>query len=178
MRIVKFMVFFVLALVIATAWPVDGSTDVKQDMPKEIKNEGKKDTHSPAASWANIKSVKPQQPNITEAYKPLEKAYNEYWKHFMDKDYKKMYSMESSRFRKENPFKEDTYDKFIPRNMKLTAVLALETKELENKQIQIKGKYYYSMGALKSVRFFKDTWVKEDKDWKHVPVENPFVAKK
>ncbi len=127
--------------------------------------------------WQNIKkTVKPEKPNIPEEYKDLEKLYTLYWQLFREKDYERAYAMESSNFRKKNPYKDEIYMNLFPRNVKLTSVIALEINEdnLKSEEVLVKGKYYYRFGGFKSFKRFKDRWVKEGSEWKHMPADGPF----
>jgi hypothetical protein len=121
-----------------------------------------------------IKSVKPQEPRIPDEYKDLVKAYNEYWEFFIKKDYEKAYSMESADYRKTNPYAEENYKKIFFSNAKLKAVKALEVEKVNEKEVVVKGYYYYDIGALKSLRPFSDKWVKEDAKWMHLPIKGQF----
>jgi hypothetical protein len=171
LRLLSLTVIFIFTLIAISALPVVSFADVKAQEKKPPL-----DVHQPAP-WSNIKAAKQLEPEIPDSYKDLEKAYSEYWKLYMTKDYKKLYEMESNSYRKENPFKKDVYDKYIPKNMKMTAVMALRVEKIEGKQASVFGNYYYSMGALKSIRRFKDKWVKEDSGWKHIPTEGQFLKR-
>jgi hypothetical protein len=137
------------------------------------------DVHKESAKsvWGNIKAVKQPEPNIPKEYKDLEKAYYSYWDHIIKKDYEKAYAMESSDYKKANPYKEDLYSGILARNMKLTAVLGLTLDTPDKSNAVVKGRYYYSVGAFKTVREFKDSWIKEDAGWLHSPVEGQFFKK-
>lgn len=128
------------------------------------------------------RDVKPIEPNIPEEYKPLIKAYDEYWQAIKDKEYSKAYKLESSEFRKNT--KEHDYitgiystkEADLPRNLKkpeiqIIAARALEVKKLNEKEVMVKGGLSFKAGMMDTVRFFEDRWIKEDDAWRHVPQE-------
>jgi hypothetical protein len=40
--------------------------------------------------------------------------------------------------------------------------------------VVVKGRYYYQIGIIKSVKLFTDRWLKEDSAWMHIPTEGQF----
>jgi hypothetical protein len=137
----------------------------------EVGKEVQEKKHQPKPG---IKSIKQAEPNIPQEYKELEKMYNQYWGFFMKKEYEKAYAMESSAYRKSNPYPKTKYESLLPSDMKMTAVMALKVEKMNEKEVVVKGNYYYELGALKSVRPFSDTWTKEKAVWMHVPTEGQF----
>lgn len=121
-----------------------------------------------------IKNVKPAEPNIPQEFKELERMYNKYWAMILQKDYEKAHAMESSEYRKSNPYAKEKYENMVPKNMKLNAVMALTVEKTNEKEVVVKGNYYFEMGALKSVRPFSDKWTLEETIWKHVPTDGQF----
>jgi len=121
-----------------------------------------------------IKSLKPQEPKIPQEYKELQKAYDQYWGFIMKKDFKKAYDMESAKYKKSHPYAKGKYEDMLPKDMKMTAVMALEVEKINKKEVVVKGNYYFALGALKSVRPFSDKWTKEGSKWVHIPSEGQF----
>src|SRR4030042_2834913 len=122
----------------------------------------------------DIKSVKPAKPQIPQEYKELEKMYNQYWGFIMKKEYEKAYAMESSAYGKSNPYAKENYENMLLKNVNMTAVTALNVKKMNEKEVVLKGNYYYKIGPLKSVRPFSDKWIQEEALWKHVPQDGQF----
>ena len=138
----------------------------------EIEKEKPQKKHSPKPG---IKSIKPAVPQIPQEYQELEKMYNQYWGFIMKKEYEKAYAMESSAYRKSNPYAKENYENMLLKNVKVTAVKALNVEKMNEKEVVVKGNYYYEMGAaLKSVRPFSDKWIQEEALWKHVPADGQF----
>jgi hypothetical protein len=137
----------------------------------EVGKETQQKKHIPQPG---IKSVKQAEPNIPQEYKELEKMYNQYWGFVMKKEYEKAYEMESSAYKKSNKYAKEKYESLLPSNVKMTAVMALNVEKTNEKEVVVKGNYYFAMGALKSVRPFSDKWMKEKAIWKHVPTEGQF----
>ena len=136
---------------------------------------GEKDkSQTKKSSSVGIKSIKQAEPNIPQEYKELEKMYNQYWGFIMKKEYEKAYAMESSAHRKSIPYSKEKYESLLPNNMKMTAVMALNVEKTNEKEVVVKGNYYYEMGALKSVRPFSDKWMQEEVVWKHLPMDGQF----
>ena len=136
-----------------------------------VEQEKSQTKHSPTVG---IKSVKQAEPKIPQEYKELEKMYNQYWGFMMKKEYDKAYAMESSDHRKSTPYAKEKYESSLPINMKMTAVMALNVEKTNEKEVVVKGNYYFEMGALKSVRPFSDKWMQEEAVWKHVPTDGQF----
>lgn len=121
-----------------------------------------------------IKAAKPPVPNIPQEYKDLEKIYYDYWGLIVKNEYEKAYDLESSAYKRANPYSKEKYENIFPKNKKLTSVLVLNVEKKDEKEVVVKGNYYYEIGALKSVRPFSDRWVMEKGLWKHVPTEGQF----
>lgn len=96
-----------------------------------------------------IKNLKPQEPKIPSEYKELQKAYDQYWGFIIKKDYEKAYDMESAVYKKSNPYAKAKYEDMLPKNIKMTGIMALEVKKTDKKEVVVKGNYYYAVGALK-----------------------------
>ena len=161
MRYFRYMVVAIFLLIPLCAYCSEAGGEKEKPKVKQIPHPG-------------IKNVKPQEPRIPDEYKDLEKAYNQYWGFFIKKDYEKAYSMESADYKKTNPYDEGKYKKIFFGNAKLKAVKALEVEKINEKEVVVKGYYYYDIGALKSVRPFSDKWVKEEAKWMHVPSKGQF----
>ena len=150
-------------LLLFPAYAFSNSADTASDKPKQK-----------PISHFNVKSVKPQTPNIPKEYKDLEATYKQYWDLFMKKDYEKAYKMECEEYRKANPYDAGKYTNITAKNFKLSSVKALGVEKTNEKEVVVKGNYYYQIGIVKSVKPFTDRWAKEDGAWKHVPTEGQF----
>jgi hypothetical protein len=62
----------------------------------------------------------------------------------------------------------------LARNFKLNSVKALTVEKKDEKEVVVKGKYYYEIGIVNSVNLFTDRWVNEDSAWMHIPTEGQF----
>lgn len=162
------IILAVMGMILSLTLFANSSTGEEINDPKTVHKAETRD-------WRNLKAIKQEKPDIPDAYKNLEQAFSQYWGLFIKKDYKNLYKMESSEFRKANPYNEEKYKKLTASNMKLTAVSALKVEKLNEKEVLVKGKYYYNIGAMKSLNRFSDSWISEEEGWKHVPAEQPFT---
>ena len=159
----SWMLILPFILLFAVSYAFGSDAVVEQEKSKVI--------HTPKPG---IKSVKQSEPNIPEEYKGLEKTFAQYWDLVIKKEFAKAYELESSEYRKSNPYAKDKYENLLFQNVKLTAVKAFEVEKTSAKEVVVKGRYYYEMGALKFVRLFSDNWTREGEDWKHIPTEGQF----
>lgn len=137
-----------------------------------------KGVHPPSSGIQEIKKVKQPEPNIPAEYKGLVELYNKYWDHIMKKEYAKAYAMENSDYRKANPYADGksynemlSKNEMMAKNLKITAVKALEVEKVNEKEVIVKGHYYFHyvpQESLKSVKQFHDRWVKEKDGWGHI----------
>jgi hypothetical protein len=160
-RTIVLIVSLLILLGSSNAFSGEGAGEKDKPQPK----------HSPSVG---MKAVKQAEPNIPQEYKELEKMYNQYWGLIIKKEYEKAYTMESSAYKKSNKYAKVNYENLLAKNVKLTAVLALNVEKTNEKEVVVKGNYYYELGALKSVRPFSDKWTKEKDVWKHIPTDGQF----
>ncbi|MEW6002376.1 MAG: hypothetical protein AB1638_07000 [Nitrospirota bacterium] len=117
--------------------------------------------------WKDIKKeghVKPDKENL-EKNKDLVTRYNEYWKAIVARDYKKAYAMESTDYQKKVGY--DLYAERLKNRINIKAVEPIEVKQLNEKEVVVRGFMRYQIEIIDSMRTFDDKWIKEGERFKH-----------
>ncbi len=118
--------------------------------------------------------VQPDKENL-EKNKDVVKAYNDYWKAIVAKNYKKAYGLESADYKKKvsydayvNKFKESekAKDRII-----IKFVQPIEVKQQNEKEVIVRGFLRYKLNAINSIKTFDDRWSKNGDVYSHLQGE-------
>jgi hypothetical protein len=154
----KHNIIFILIAVFLMVISATGSEGTAQD----------KHEAAPKTIWKDIKkNPGPKVSEIPEAYSDLVKNFSDYWNAQKNRDYKKAYDLESSKYRKSTSF--DLYNERLKKAAQIIAVRPLEVKPINEKEVVVRASFGYKAGIIDTVRFIQDNWVKEEIGWRHLP---------
>ncbi len=118
--------------------------------------------------------VQPDKENL-EKNKDVVKAYNDYWKALVAKDYKKAYALETADYRK-----KVSYDAYVTKfkesekaknRLIIKFVQPIEVKKQNEKEVIVRGFLRYKLNEIDSIKTFDDRWSKNGDVYSHLQGE-------